>query len=299
MGYSIVTTVLSAAASYDLTDLATVKDELAIGADDASDDSWLARAISQVSRSIERHCKRPFAPELICDVIDVEQDPFPYQTPGGFKALQLSRWPVLGVVSVVQTLSASTSQTLTEGVDFRLDAKTGQLLRLNKWLGVVTLWEPVPVTVIYTAGFGQLVAETGTVPQAAPYEVAVSQAAAFSCAQSVAYADGAALTPVSANPAQGQFAVSDGAFTFNAADAGQALGFAYATVSIPDDLVEICLRLITARYSAKDRDPNLIQQDTPGVGIQRWWVGGSPGQKGSFSPDIDAALDEYRVPTLA
>lgn len=299
MGYSVVSTVLSSAASYDLTDLGTVRDELSIAENDTSDDSWLTRAIGQVSKAIERHTKRVFVPEVVQDVFDIQQDPYPYQTPGGFAALQLSRWPVLAVSSVVQMLAVGMTQTLVEGTDFRTDPKTGALLRLNKFTGVVTIWEALPVTVQYTAGFGALVQESHTVPAAAPYQVPVSQASAFSCDVSVSYASGTALTPVAANPAQGQYSVSTGTYTFNAADEGQALSFAYATAAIPDDLVEICLRLITARYSAKDRDPNLIQQDTPGVGTQRWWFGGAPGQKGAFAPDIEAALDEYRVPTMA
>lgn len=304
MAYSVVTTVLSSAVSYNLTDLPTVKDELSIGSSDTSNDTWLTRAIAQVSKSIARHTKRVFAPEYVQDVFDVQQDPYPYQTPGGFAQLELTRWPVLAVTSVVQTLTPGSlavgaTQTLTQDKDFRLDPATGRLLRLSPFTGVGTTWEALPVTVQYTAGYGALVQETDTVPAASPHQVTVSQASAFSCSQSVSYANSTALTPVASNPAQGQYSVAAGVYTFNAADAGQALTFAYATVAIPDDLVEICLELITGRYKAKDRDPALIQQDTPGVGTQRWWCGGSPGQKGEFPPDIEAALDEYRVPTVA
>jgi hypothetical protein len=85
-----------------------------------------------------------------------------------------------------------------------------------------------------------------------------------------------------------------GVYTFAAAETGQTLTFAYATFVAPDDLVEIALRLITSRFKAKDRDPALVQQDTPGIGTQRWWFGGAPGQKGPFPPDVEAALDGYR-----
>ncbi len=298
MGYAVTDTVLSPAASHNLTDLATVKDELSLDASNTSDDSWLTRAIAQVSRAIARHIKRPVAPEVVQDAFDIQQDPYPYQTPGGFAQLQLTRWPVLNVASVVQTLAAGVTQTLQAGLDYRVDFKTGQLLRLNPWTGTATLWEAIPVTVVYTAGYGVIVQEAHTVP-AAPYQVTVYQNAAFSCDQSVAYANGAALTPVPANPAQGQYSVAAGVYTFNPADDGQALTFTYATLAVPDDLIEICLRLITGRYSAKDRDPNLVQQDTPGVGSQRWWFGNTPGQKGAFAPDIEAALDDYRTPTMA
>lgn len=303
MGYSVVTTVLSAAASQNLTDLPTAKTELAITDTDTSNDAWLAQAIGQVSASIGRYCKRAFAPEQIQDVFDVEQDPYPYQTPGGFSALELSHWPVLEVASVIQTLAPGatpTTQPLVAGTDYRLDARTGRLLRLNPFTGVVTTWEAIPVTVIYAAGYGALVQESHVVP-ATPYQVTVGQAAEFSCDLGVTYANGTALTPVGANPAVGQYAVNitTGVYTFAAADSGQTLAFTYATIAIPADLVEIVLRLVTGRFRAKGRDPALIQRDQPGLGTERWWFGPAPGQKGAFPPDIESALEHYRVPTLA
>ena len=253
----------------------------------------------QVSKTIARHCKRSFVPEQVQDVFDVQQDPYPYQTPGGFAQLQLTRWPVLAVRSVVQSVALNTTQALSEGIDFRTDPATGCLLRLNPFTGAVSTWEAVPVTVIYTAGYGALVMEAGTVPAAAPYAVTVSQAASFSCDQAVSYANGASLTPVTSLPMKGQYSVAAGVYTFAAADTGSALTFSYATASVPEDLVEIALRLITVRFKAKDRDPTLIQQDTPGIGTQRWWFGGAPGQKGPFPPDITATLNDYRTPTVA
>ena len=69
--------------------------------------------------------------------------------------------------------------------------------------------------------------------------------------------------------------------------------------AIPGDLAEVCLRMVTARWHARARDPNLIQRDTPGVGTERWWFGGAPGQTGPFPPDITAMLEPYRMPALA
>jgi hypothetical protein len=296
MSYAVVTTVLSAAASYDLTDLATVKDELSLT--DTLADAWLSRGISQVSASISNYTKRVFAPEYVQDVFDIQQDPYPYQTPGGFAELQLTRWPVLAVISVVQTLAAGSTQTLVQNTDFRADPATGRLLRLNPFTGVATTWEAYPLTVLYTAGFGALVTESHVVP-ASPYQVTVSQSAAFSCAQSVSYASGTAFSAVAANPAQGQYAVANGVFTFNPADTGQTLSFVYATSAIPFDIIDVCLQLITGRFQARGRDPALIQRDTPGVGTERFWFGGEPGQRGPFPPDLQGILDSYRTPTVA
>lgn len=295
MSVEIVSTVLAAAASYDLTDLVTAKDELEIDPSDEAEDAWLGRAITQISRAAMKETNRVFAPEFVQDQFDVGRTRM--QVPTGAHELQLSRWPVLSVASVVLNVGFGVTQTLALGVDYRLDAAAGQLFRLDANTGRIISWEPIPVSVKYTAGYGAAVSETHPVP-ASPYKVTVSQAAAFSCDQSVTYANGTALTAVAANPAQGQYSVAAGVYTFNAADLGQNLTFAYAVLGIPADLVEACLRLITNRYKAKDRDPALVQRDTPGVGTERFWFGMAPGQDGPFPPDIAALLDNYRAPTL-
>lgn len=292
-----ITTVLAAAASFDLTDLDTAKDELGIDLNDNSADSWLERALTQVSKSIQRHCKRPFAPEYLQDVIQFGRDPaFVGVRFGGENELALARWPLLAVVSVIQSLPNGDTRTLVAGTDFLADLSKSRLLRLSS-AGRLQRWEALPVTVTYTAGYGALVQETDTVPAVAPFQVRVSQAPTFSCDQGVAYASGTPFTPVAANPAQGQYVAAAGIYSFNPADAARPLGFSYATLSVPEDLVEIVLRLITARYQAKDRDPLLIQEDQPALGTRRWWFDTS--QTSRFPPDIQDALEDYRVPTLA
>jgi hypothetical protein len=297
VSYEPVTTVLSSAASYALTDLETVKDELSINDDDTSGDTWLTRAIAQVSKAIMNDTNRVFAPEYVQDAFDVRRAR--YQVPNGRRELQLSRWPVLAVASVTQILDTSdTPQALVQGTDFRVDFIDGALSRLDANTGAVTAWEALPVTVKYSAGFGLAVQETHTVP-ATPYEVTVAQAADFSCDQSVSYADGTLLTPVGADPALGQYTVAAGVYTFNVADTDQALTFAYCTEQVPDDLVDATLQLVTARFRAKGRDPALTQRDTPGIGTERFWFGGAPGQAGPFPPAIEGLLDNYRAPVVA
>ena len=293
-----ISTVLAAAATYDLTDLSTVRDELGLKVTDTSNNAWLARAITQVSRAIERHCKRRFAPEWLQDIIQFGRDPFPGARFAGDNEIALARWPLLAVLSVTQSLPNGIVRTLAAGVDFIVDMSTGCLLRLGRD-GRIERWEAIPLTVQYIAGFGDLVIETLPVPAVAPYQVTVSQAASWSVAQSVAYASGEMLKPVGADPAQGQYSVAAGVYTFNVADEGQGLTFSYATFKVPDDLVDVVLQLITGRVAAKGRDPALIQRERPGIGVERFWFGGTPGQDGQFPPDVAAALDEYRVPTVA
>lgn len=300
MGFSTVSTVLSSAASIALTDLAPAKDELQLQSSNTNHDAWLTRAIKRMSSMMANYTNRQLLPELVQDVIDIDRDPYPYQSPGGFSAIQLSRWPVLGVVSVVQTLSATQTQTLTEGTDYRVDLANGLLLKLNPWTGVVTSWEASPVTVIFSAGYGDLNTEAKTIPAGTPWQVTVNGAATFSCDHRVTFSSGTALARVTTAPTTGQYSVSSaGVYTFAAADASKAVNITYAQRDIPDDLADVCLRMVVARFKARGRDPMLMQRDDQNVGTERFWVGGTPGQEGPFPPDITSALDTYRVPVLA
>lgn len=296
-GITITTAVLAAAPSYDLTDLGTTKDELQIKASDSANDTWIARAISQVSKAIMNNTRRVFAPEYVQDLFDIRR--VRYQVPNGSRELQLSRWPVLSIASVVVNLvGEDTTLVLVENTDFRVDYPTGTLYRLDPDTNAVSAWEAMPVTVQYSAGFGAAVQESHTVPGTS-FKITVAGASTFSCDQTVSYANGTLLTPVATSPSVGEYTVATGVYLFALADVGQVLSFAYCTGEMPYDLVDATLQLITARFSARGRDPALIQRDTPGIGTERFWFGGSPGQTGPFPPDIQGILDSYRPPMVA
>jgi hypothetical protein len=296
MSTEVVTTILAPAASHDLTTLANAKSELGITA--TTDDAWISRVIGQISKTVMNATNRVFAPEYIEDQFYIARTR--NHVPAGLWTIQLSRWPVISVVLVEQaSYSASTVTVLVENVDFKVDYENGTLIRLDSSTGRMMAWAALPLTVHYTAGFGAAAVESRTVPAAGPYTVTVASAATFSCDQSVKRASGAALTLVTSSPAASQYTVAAGVYTFNAADAGTALTFTYATKDVPDDVEEACLRLVVGRKSAKGRDPALIQRETPGVGTERWWFGGAPGQSGALPPDIDAMLQSYNVPVVA
>ena len=221
MGLRIVSTVLVPAASYDLTTLATIKDDLAIPAADTSSDATLARFISEQSALVAQYCNRVFPVETVRDTFFLDRDPYPYQVAGMQSDLQLTRWPVVAVTSVVETIALGITNTLTEGTDFITDPANGWLTRLDPNTGAPAGWSPNQYTVQYQAG----------------------------------------LT----NP--------------------------------PADLEMAVLRLVTARFKARGRDPYLRSQGEPGVGQEQYWVGAMPGQTGPFPPDISAVLEKYRVPT--
>jgi hypothetical protein len=96
---------------------------------------------------------------------------------------------------------------------------------------------------------------------------------------------------------------ADGAsgFVYRLTDAGaiQSWGSTPLVVSytagyetIPADLQEIALRLVSSRYRAKGRDPSLVQRDQEGRS-ERFWFGSVPGQEGPYPPDIASVLNRY------
>jgi hypothetical protein len=68
-------------------------------------------------------------------------------------------------------------------------------------------------------------------------------------------------------------------------------------VDIPDDVADAIIRMVTRRFAAKGRDPNLKQQSIPGVIEQQWWISTGT-ETGNMSPDITDVLDNYRVPVV-
>jgi len=73
------------------------------------------------------------------------------------------------------------------------------------------------------AGIDMAVAEAFVVPSSPPYTCTAANASKFIEDLGVFYAAGAQLQPVASAPAQGQYSVAAGIYTFAAADAGAAL----------------------------------------------------------------------------
>ncbi|HLY04267.1 MAG TPA: hypothetical protein VKR31_00820 [Rhizomicrobium sp.] len=310
MALSVVETVVAEAATYNLTDLDTAHCELKIPDKDTSNDKWLSRAVTQASKAAQALCKQPLVVESVLNTIDIEQDPYPYQTPGGVRPLQLSRFPLISVGTVLQTIALNTTQTLVLGTDYRIDADAGQLIRLNPFTGVATTWEALPLSVPFVAGMGAVATESYTVASPS-YQYTPKNAAQFSIDQGVVYASsGIALTPIASGaPTVGQYLVTivtdslgnrtGATYQFAAADVNAAVNITYGYNDIEDDVIDAVLRLITARWSQRGRDAMLMEETTPQLGTKRYWVPDPSKANGAISPEIQGLLDPYRVPSVA
>lgn len=148
-----VSSVVTPAGSYDLTTLATVKDEL--GLTTTTSDASLARYITAASKTAMQFCNRVFAVETVLDQFWPQRDPGVRIVVNGPDPLQLSRYPV-----VAGQLGGVTENgvTLVENTDFLCDYALGRLIRLDD-LGYPTAWRQWPISAQYGAGFATIPAD--------------------------------------------------------------------------------------------------------------------------------------------
>ncbi len=145
-GFPYDLAVTAAAASKDMTLLATVKTELGITA--STDDAWLALVIQEESAAAVAYCNREFARETVAESFRLEGEE------RCVAGLYLSRVPVASIASVVED-----GVTLT-AADYELAAADGRLYRLDGD-GNRSTWARAKIVVTYTGGYVMLT----TLPQ--------------------------------------------------------------------------------------------------------------------------------------
>jgi hypothetical protein len=150
MQLKLITTVTTAASSYDLTTLANVKTEL--GLSDGSQDATLKRYIAYASAAAAQYCNRKFQVETIEDQIWPASQLTPVAAT--FETLQLSRWPEVSIVSFTEDGTA-----LVEGTDYVIEKDVGQAIRLDAQSGRRRRWNATPKVVQYTAGYSAIPSE--------------------------------------------------------------------------------------------------------------------------------------------
>ena len=99
--------VTTAASTYDLVSLADVKADWAITGTDATRDAFLSRAISRCSTAAGQYCNRVFPSEMVTETFFAERDIQPRMNYGGVDPLQLTRWPIVAITSVVEGIGTA------------------------------------------------------------------------------------------------------------------------------------------------------------------------------------------------
>jgi Phage gp6-like head-tail connector protein len=66
------------------------------------------------------------------------------------------------------------------------------------------------------------------------------------------------------------------------------------------DVFDAVTRMVKARYFAQMRDPALRSENVAGAYEAQYWFASGPGAAvGNLTPDVEALLENYRVPTMA
>lgn len=232
----------------DLTSLASVKSWLGVTL--TTDDAMLTRLITAASRYILNYIGRPsLLPAIYTDSYDGV----------GQRAILLRQWPVIAVNSL--SIDGNAIQAATSlnpfgpwSPGYVLDPSdvepAGSMQKISLrgtgfWCGRQN------ISVSYVAGY-QVTGEAAAVPSVGPYTVqALAPFGDWGSDRGVTYAAGGAITAVQGAPAQGQYQVASGIYTFCAADAGQAVALSYGYV--PADLAEACMEIVAERYRYRDR----------------------------------------------
>lgn len=307
-GSYVTTSLVTAPNSAALVTLATARDELDItDPADTSNDARLTRFINEISASIANYCNRVFGLATWQDVFRPSRGVWGEGVREANNPLKLTKRPIstatvsfsgnthssLLIDGIVSTQGITSGMPIY-GAGIPLGATVSNVMpsaillsaAATATASAVTLGVGVSVVETISGVDTQLVAGTdfeidrgsmlsGDEGASLIYRLDLQGRPRTWCADkvTVAYQAGYALP----NDANGE-----------------------GVPVMPLDLQTVCLLMVTARFRARGRDPMLVEQ-TQGqmVGTQRYWVGGTPGQKGAFPPEIASILDNYRTPVVA
>jgi len=281
--------VINPAATYDLTDLATVKDELAIATNDTTKDAFLSRAISQASAAIGNYCNRVFQVETIQEVVYPTMDAFPYQVPGNIAPLRLMRWPFVTNIVTIATSGNTTAGATVIPVSSTTGVVVGQPIAATGIpVGTYVVGWAVNTSITISSGTTAAIASGSTLTLG--MTIAVSSLGTLSTlTNGTDYLPDANTGLVTRLDSQTAYPTS-----WPATQIVAIYQAGYAT--IPLDIVDATLRVVTGRFVGRGRDPLLKSQEQPGIGHQTYWIGTAPGVRGAFTEEVADLLDNYRIP---
>lgn len=181
-----------------------------------------------------------FSPTTLTEVYDGGGNPF----------MVPRQWPIVGIISIetggVTITDLAIGNPRANGYYLEPPPPGGAAQRINLYGHYFPIGRG-NVTLTYRVGY--VTSAAMTVPSFAPYTLTTPELWAED--EGVTLADGTALTKVSAAPMAGQYSVSGGVYTFNAAQVGALVVISYAY--IPADIVQAATELVGERFKAKDR----------------------------------------------
>jgi hypothetical protein len=298
MGVEIISTVLvpataeAPAGPYDLTTLADLHAELNVPTGDTTNDTQFSKYITTASAMLQTYCNRVFAVEGLQDQIYPQLDHYPWQVPGGLFPLQLSRWPLANATPVAFT-GNTYGTTTVDTISSMAGLVEGALVFASDGsIPAGTTIESVGTDSI-TLSNPTASSETGLAMNTG---LQVVQQLTVGMTQTLVY--GVDFTV----DAKRGWLIRLNKFT-GVAERWEPMPttvqYQAGYETIPGDVEEACLRLCTARWWARGRDPSLRSQTQPTLGTREYWVGAVPGQNGALPPEIEALVAPYRVPVTA
>ena len=294
-----VLTVSIPAAGRDLVLLADVKNDWDIT--DTTDDTFLSRAITRCSAAAENFCNRNFGVATYVEKIRYPRDAVPITLTGGVAPLQLSRWPLVSVTSIVEGVNAPVTLDPTVP-DYDTDLSAGQIIRLDG-NGNARLWAYGLITVTYKAGYVLPYTKSATTLAFVASGTTLTDSAnglgQFQVGNVVDITGSThnSLTLLVATAAAGAvtFTNVDGsAATFVAESAGATVSLS-VEATLPQDIQDAVSRMVWSRYSERSRDPFVESGGLAGLGSVKYLV---PKGSGNMSDDVSDILDNYRVPVV-
>jgi hypothetical protein len=118
------------------------------------------------------------------------------------------------------------------------------------------------VSISYCAGY-QVTDENGVVPSTAPFDLdVIAPFGDFASDVGVRDGNGARFSKVVSDPGSGEYACSDGVYSFSSVDAGRSVQMSYGYV--PADLGRSCIDWVADQYQYRTR----IGQHTKSLGGQ-------------------------------
>jgi hypothetical protein len=266
---------------YDLTTLAAVKAWLGLPATAGPNDATLAALVTAASRSIYAALSRTgLLPQSYTETLDLET-----------RRVYLRQWPVLQVSSVLWrgiVIPPDSNPDPEASIGYALQpgevAPPGRPQAIDLF---GSFYRPgrQSLVVAYRGGYS-VQGEAQTVPTAAPSQlIAFAPYGPWASDLGVTYgATGAALSPVSLAPGAGQYAVSNGVYSFSSADAGQLVSISYGY--LPQDVVQAATELTAERFRGAER-----------IGLKSKSVGGQETisyDTSAISSPILSILQPYR-----